>query len=134
MCGVFMVHHIGQLSLVYVTCDLCVTIPDACPNLAHDSCVSPEPRPLCKDCPAGHQLEVSPIKNHSSACAICFYVQRGSFQGVKQLELVKALKEHGPVKEKYLFSNSAVHHSTPHPTDQLWSSSSSGSSSGSSSI
>ena len=46
--------------------------------------------PACDD--ADKTLYVNPVKNHSSACSICFYVQRGSFSGVKQGELVAAMK------------------------------------------
>lgn len=56
----------------------------------------------CKDCPSGHVLQVQKIKNHASACSFCFYVHRGSFAGLKQLELVKGLKEHTKVREKWL--------------------------------
>lgn len=57
-----------------------------------------------KDCPAGHEILVTQVKNHSSACSACFYIQRGSFTGLKQGELLAGLEEHHTVREKLLIS------------------------------
>ena len=64
------------------------------------------PLHAAKDSPEGYEILVQRIKNHSSACQTCFYVQRGSFTGLKQLELINGMKEHHLVKEKPLFCTS----------------------------
>ena len=42
------------------------------------------------------------IKDTSSICSICFYVQRGSFHGSRKEELAQSIKEHQTVAETLL--------------------------------
>lgn len=61
-------------------------------------------RLFSQDSPEGHDVTVQPIKNHSTACQYCFYVQRGSFGGLKMNELATSISEHRLVGEKCLCS------------------------------
>ena len=55
-----------------------------------------------QDCPPDHELEVTRLKETSTVCSMCFYIQRGSFAGSKQEELVKSMAEHESIADKSL--------------------------------
>lgn len=55
-----------------------------------------------KDAPDGHELLVTRVKEGASICRECFYLLRGSFQGVKQEEMRATKKEHPVINDKLL--------------------------------
>lgn len=54
-----------------------------------------------QDQPPGHDVTVSRAKDKGHVCSTCYYVARGSFQGVKQHELRGAMDEHDTIKQKF---------------------------------
>lgn len=58
---------------------------------------------IMQDVPSGCEpIQVVKAKSTSTICSTCFYVQRGSFSGVKQQELEASKKGHSTVEEKPL--------------------------------